>query len=206
MTLNIPTKSCPRKSHIRPQAVHCCRRRTRYPSCSSRCDLVAPIGRQTDSPRPARLRTRNEEIGREGRRNVRVADYSEITLRYHPDWGPAGASLMAQATEVEQYAAARKDRKRRFVTYVVALNSFWVLVGLGIFSQADSRFDVSGRTVSVGVGAWFVGQIAAGVWLNRFRCPRCGKLFYWKWDWKIEGRREWRCCRHCGLSHDSAPA
>jgi hypothetical protein len=42
---------------------------------------------------------------------------------------------MRQTSEIEQYAAAWKDRKRRFLTYVVALNSFWVLVLLGFLSK-----------------------------------------------------------------------
>jgi hypothetical protein len=87
-----------------------------------------------------------------------------------------------------------------------ALNSFWVLVIFGFLSQADSRFDLPGRTVILTFAAWFVGQMAAGVWLNRFRCPRCENLFYWKWGWKIEKTKGWRRCRHCGLSQDSAPA
>jgi predicted RNA-binding Zn-ribbon protein involved in translation (DUF1610 family) len=113
---------------------------------------------------------------------------------------------MAQANEIKQYAAAWKDRKRRFLIYVVALNSFWILILLGALSQGDSRFDLPSRTVFLAFASWFVGQMAAGVWLNRFRCPRCGNLFYWKWNWKIEKTKEWRRCRHCGLSQDSAPA
>ena len=113
---------------------------------------------------------------------------------------------IAQASEAERYAAAWRDRKRRFVIYVVALNSFWILVLFGFLSQIDGRFNVSGRTVLVAFTVWFVGQIAAGVWLNRFRCPGCGNLFYWKWSWKIEKTRGWRRCRHCGLSQDSTSA
>jgi hypothetical protein len=106
-----------------------------------------------------------------------------------------------QTSEIELYAAAWKDRKRRFLTYVVVLNSIWVLVLLGF----ASRFDLSGKTVVLAFATWFVGQVAAGVWLNRFRCPRCGKFFYWKWSWKIEKKKAWRRCRHCDLNQDSAP-
>lgn len=113
---------------------------------------------------------------------------------------------MAQASEIERYAAAWRDRKRRFITYIIALNSFWLLVIFGFLSQANSRFDLPGRTLILAFAAWFVGQMAAGVWLNRFRCPRCGNLFYWKWNWKREKTRGWRRCRHCGLDQDSAPA
>jgi hypothetical protein len=39
--------------------------------------------------------------------------------------------------------------------------------------------------------AWILGYVIAGIWLNRFRCPRCGKLYYWRLEWKgaLEGRR-----------------
>jgi hypothetical protein len=114
---------------------------------------------------------------------------------------------MAQTSEIVDFAAAWKDRKRRYLTYVVALNSFWVLVLLGILSQADSRFDLPGKAVFLSFASWFVVQMAAGVWLNRFRCPRCASLFYWaRWTWKIEERKNPRNCRHCGLPQDSLAA
>jgi hypothetical protein len=108
---------------------------------------------------------------------------------------------MAQMSEIDQYAAAWKDRKRRFLVYVVALSSFWIFV---LLSQADRRFDLPERTVLLVFVTWFVAQLAAGIWLNRFRCPRCGKLFYWNWSWKIEKTKDWRSCRHCGLRQDSS--
>jgi hypothetical protein len=112
---------------------------------------------------------------------------------------------MVRTSDVERYAEAWKDRKRRFLTYVVALNSFWLLALLGFLSQRDPRFDFSGRTVLIAFVVWFLGQMTAGVWLNRLHCPRCGNLFYWKWSWKIEKTKNWRCCRHCGLRQDALP-
>jgi hypothetical protein len=55
--------------------------------------------------------------------------------------------------------------------------------------------------------AWFIAYIAAGVWLNRFRCPRCRKLYYWRLELKGYMRRleKWRDCRHCGLAQDAVP-
>lgn len=49
--------------------------------------------------------------------------------------------------------------------------------------------------------------MAAGVWLNRFRCPRCGKLYYWRWELKGYTVREkrWSDCRYCGLHQDELP-
>jgi hypothetical protein len=55
---------------------------------------------------------------------------------------------------------------------------------------------------------WFIAYIVAGVWLNRFQCPRCGKLYYWRREWKgsIERQKHWRDCHHCGLPQDAEPA
>jgi hypothetical protein len=55
---------------------------------------------------------------------------------------------------------------------------------------------------------WFIAYIAVGIWLNRFRCPRCGKLYYWRVELKgyIERQTKWRDCRHCGLPQDTGPA
>jgi predicted RNA-binding Zn-ribbon protein involved in translation (DUF1610 family) len=115
-------------------------------------------------------------------------------------------SAPANLSEAERYATAWRDRKRRFVVYVVESNFLWIVVLVGLLDQAIPRFDryVPGRFILL-IPAWFVGNIVAGIWLNRFRCPRCGNLFYWKWTWKMERAKKWRECRHCGLKQDSGP-
>jgi hypothetical protein len=53
------------------------------------------------------------------------------------------------------------------------------------------------------VSALLIAFVIAAVWVNRFRCPRCGKLYYWKWpQTKL---KNWRDCRHCGLTQDAVP-
>jgi hypothetical protein len=54
---------------------------------------------------------------------------------------------------------------------------------------------------------WFIAYYAAGIWLNRFRCPRCGRLYYWRLERKgyMDRQRKWRDCRHCGLTQDAVP-
>lgn len=144
--------------------------------------------------------------GEIGDKSGTIGGHSPRTLLYDLD-GVHSAQSMAPADESRQYAAAWNDRKRRFLIYVVAINSFWLLVLGGILAQANPRFDLPGRTVILAFVLWFVAQVAAGVWLNRFRCPRCGDFFYWKkWSWKIEKTKNKRQCRHCGLIQDSAPA
>jgi hypothetical protein len=57
------------------------------------------------------------------------------------------------------------------------------------------------------LAAWFVGYIIVGIWLNRFRCPRCGNLYYWRVQLKgaMERQRKWRNCHYCGLPQDASP-
>lgn len=110
--------------------------------------------------------------------------------------------VMTQVSDAERYAAAWRDRRRRFIVYVAEMNAFWILIcGPLIFPKLLPE-----RYILV-FPAWFVGNIVAGVWLNRFRCPRCGNFYYWKWDWKWEFKRSknWRDCRHCGLAQDAGP-
>jgi hypothetical protein len=72
------------------------------------------------------------------------------------------------------------------------------------YQRADHVFDH--RFLSA-VGAWIVAYLVAGVWLNRFRCPRCGKFYYWRLEWKgaVERAKNWRNCHHCGLQQDTVP-
>jgi hypothetical protein len=57
------------------------------------------------------------------------------------------------------------------------------------------------------IPAWFVAYMVAGIWLNRFVCPCCGKLYYWRWKLKgaLERQKNWRDCHHCGLHQDALP-
>jgi hypothetical protein len=104
-------------------------------------------------------------------------------------------------SETERYAAAWKDRRRRFLIYwAESYSLFFILIALAL-----PRWFPDSSKYTLLLPAWFVGYIAAGVWLNRFRYPRCGNLFYWKWTWKIERAKDWRACRHCGLKQDSEP-
>jgi len=60
----------------------------------------------------------------------------------------------------------------------------------------------------VSIPIWFVGYMTAGVWLNRFRCPRCGKLYYWRIQLKgaVERQKRWRDCHWCALPQDALPS
>ena len=109
-------------------------------------------------------------------------------------------SVKPQENEVERYAAAWRDRRRRFLAYVIELNSLWILLLLPLFFRNLQKSD---KYILV-LPAWFVGNMIVGIWVNRFRCPRCGELYYFTWKFQRTGR--WRDCRHCGLAQDTVPS
>jgi predicted Zn-dependent protease len=106
----------------------------------------------------------------------------------------------------ERYAAAWRDRKRRFFVFrVVQLSLFALVLALWVVTRKHPY--VAPRPVLFGFAVWFISYMAAGVWLNRFRCPRCGKLYYWRWELKGYTERQKRSsdCRYCGLHQDEMP-
>jgi hypothetical protein len=107
----------------------------------------------------------------------------------------------------ELYAAARRDRRRRFFVFKTVQFSLFALMFI-LFIVTRKHPYVSSRVVLLVFAAWFISYIAAGVRLNRFRCPRCGKLYYWRWDLKgsVERQRRWRDCHYCGLQQDQNPS
>ena len=107
----------------------------------------------------------------------------------------------------ELYVAAWRDRRRRFFVFNTVQFSFFALMFI-LFIVAQKHPYVSSRVVLLVFGSWFISYIAAGVWLNRFRCPRCRKLYYWRWDVKgsVERQKRWRDCHYCGLQQDQNPS
>ena len=102
----------------------------------------------------------------------------------------------------DKYAAAWSDRRRRMALF--RASQFALLA----YFAATLLFAVATRRqnppwVLLIMLPLLVGYVAAGVWLNRFRCPRCGKLYYWSGSFKHP--KDWRDCRHCGLKQDAQP-
>jgi predicted Zn-dependent protease len=125
----------------------------------------------------------------------------------NPAYGYVGESAVSalDGTE-ERYAAAWRDRRRRFlVLKATQLSFFALLVALLIVTRRHPY--VAPRPVLLGFAAWFIAYMVAGAWLNRFRCPRCGKLYYWRWELKgyTEREKRWTDCRYCGLHQDEMP-
>jgi predicted Zn-dependent protease len=115
------------------------------------------------------------------------------------------AASPADGTE-QRYAAAWRDRKRRFIVFrVVQLSLFALVLALWLVTRKHPY--VAPRPVLLGFGGWFIAYMIAGAWLNRFRCPRCGKLYYWRWELKgsTERQKRWSDCHYCGLHQDEMP-
>lgn len=121
-------------------------------------------------------------------------------------------------TDVAQrYAAAWRDRRLRMFVFKLAMPV--MILGMLLSSRllAGSLPPPSDRTarliwVLALFSFWMSIYAGVGIWLNRFRCPRCGGRYYWKWTWPPswkdhqEQAQRWQDCRHCGLHQDEVPA
>jgi hypothetical protein len=110
------------------------------------------------------------------------------------------------ADTAARYAAAWQDRRVRFLVFKgVQFSALGLMLILLVVTRKNPY--LSSRTVFSVIAAWFIAYMAAGVWLNRFRCPRCGKLYYWRRELKgaTERQKRWRDCHYCGLHQDQIP-
>jgi hypothetical protein len=110
------------------------------------------------------------------------------------------------ADTAARYAAAWQDRRVRFFVFKTVQFSLFGLM-LILFLVTRKNPYLSSRMVLSILSVWFIAYMAAGLWLNRFRCPRCGKLYYWRWELKgsTERQKQWRDCHYCGLHQDQIP-
>jgi len=103
-------------------------------------------------------------------------------------------------TDSPLYAIAWRDAARRMIAFrSVQLVFFPIILAFAFLAtKSASAADSAAKFVIPG---WLALYGATGVWLNRFRCPRCGKLFYWRLERRgyLERAKKWRSCRHCGL-------
>jgi predicted RNA-binding Zn-ribbon protein involved in translation (DUF1610 family) len=84
----------------------------------------------------------------------------------------------------ESYAAARRDQRRRMLVFKTIQIAFFPIILSAAFLSLSRSLPRQ--------------------WLNRFRCPRCGNLYYWRLQWQgyMDRQKKWRDCRHCGLAQD----
>jgi len=102
------------------------------------------------------------------------------------------------------YAAAWRDRRGRMVVFKTLQFSFFpMLLALWYLSSIHPQW----HQQLYAFPCWFIGFLAAGVWLNRFRCPRCRNLYYWRVQVKgsTERQKRWRDCHYCGLHQGECP-
>lgn len=113
--------------------------------------------------------------------------------------------ISPSARTTECYAKAWRDRRRRMIVFkTVQISLFPMILVLWFLSSLHPNW---GRVI-LAFPAWLVAYLAAGVWLNLFRCPRCGKLYYWRVHLKgyMQRQTRWRDCRYCGLQQDQCPS
>jgi predicted RNA-binding Zn-ribbon protein involved in translation (DUF1610 family) len=110
------------------------------------------------------------------------------------------------ADRAERYAAAWQDRRVRFFVFKTVQFSLFGLMLIPFVVTRKNPY-LSARMVLSIFAAWIIAYMAAGSWLNKFRCPRCGKLYYWRWELKgsTERQKRWRDCHYCGLHQDQMP-
>jgi hypothetical protein len=96
--------------------------------------------------------------------------------------------IQRNAHEAERYAAAWRDRRRRW----------WVSIALAVAvlpaMYVCDRFFRVGFTIVVPL----LACLASAAWVLMFRCPRCARLFSVSWRLESLGG-EPRHCVHCKL-------
>lgn len=116
----------------------------------------------------------------------------------------SNARILPSAGIAEYYAKAWRDRRQRMIVFkTVQISFFPMILVLWLFS---SPYTDRSRLI-LAISAWFAAYAATGVWLNLFRCPRCGKLCYWRVQLKgyMQRQTRWCDCRYCGLQQDQCP-
>jgi hypothetical protein len=115
-----------------------------------------------------------------------------------------------ETTEVSCYSAGWRDRKRRMVVFkIVHFLFFPVVLGAEFISSKNPYARLGSiQPVFPAFLSWFLEYILAGIWLNRFRCPRRGQLYFWRLEGKgsLERQKKWRNCHHRGLQQDAVPS
>ena len=109
---------------------------------------------------------------------------------------------MGMTDSASSASAWRRYRCARWAFWILFLS---FLPGLAFL---DKTFHLAanghGGVILLPAFAWMIAFAVAGYLTGNFQCPRCGKLFFKKFDDR-PSRRDWsynplaRRCRHCGL-------
>jgi hypothetical protein len=97
----------------------------------------------------------------------------------------------------QRYAAAwRSLRTRRWTLGLLVVACLPVVVGaLRLFPEGPIQASIA--------GAWMASFAVSMIWLAAFRCPRCGRFFWWTWTRRNPFAQR---CLHCGTASGSAPS
>lgn len=99
-------------------------------------------------------------------------------------------------TEDQRYAAAWQSlRARRWTLGILILACLPVVLGARILPEGPVQVSVA--------GIWMALFAASIVWMAAFRCPRCGRFFWWTWTRRNPFAMK---CLHCGTPVGSPPA
>jgi predicted Zn-dependent protease len=104
--------------------------------------------------------------------------------------------------EAIRYGAAWKDRRFRMAVFTAMQLVFFLILFVFAFLSAI-RLDPGINPFPLFL-LWFLIYLHTAIWLNRFRCPRCGQFYYRKP--LRQGPQNSHACRHCGVLEDSGPS
>ncbi len=95
-----------------------------------------------------------------------------------------------------RYAAAwRSLRTRRWVLGVLVLGCLPVVIGA-------IRLSPEGPIQMYVASAWMAAFVASMIWMAGFRCPSCGRFFWWTWTRRNPFAQR---CLHCKTPIGSGP-
>ena len=110
---------------------------------------------------------------------------------------------MPAPTEADRpYAAVW--RRYRYWSWAFWLVFVAYLPALALLHRALGPMPESGSVIFVAALAWMIAFAVIGYRKGNFACPRCGELFFRKFDarpWRADWRHNpfARRCMHCGL-------
>lgn len=96
----------------------------------------------------------------------------------------------------QRYATAwRSLRTRRWVLGILVLAGLpVVMVSLRLLPEGPGQVAIA--------GSWMALFTASMIWMAAFRCPRCGRFFWWTWTRRNPFAQK---CLHCGTPTGSGP-
>lgn len=97
----------------------------------------------------------------------------------------------------QRYAEAwRSLRTRRWVLGLLVIACLPVVVGaVRLLPEGPMQASVA--------SAWMALFASSAIWLASFRCPKCGRFFWWTWTRRNPFAMK---CLHCGTPVGSTPS